>query len=234
MRTMKKSRETSPTARKVAKDVFTIPNLISVTGAALAIHGSEKIDTAEGLAECAVGRLADVLDGKVARMTGQTSNFGAALDATTDKIVMAKILYEMNKKELAPKYVLGTVALLNSINAGATGVANLRSKEKAETRPTKSGKVGLAMETAALVAYAAAELADKRTDNPKPVKLLRKLGAGAFAASLPFAAHATCTYIKRAINGNAEKEDPEEPRQIADVNRSLGSMAMLRHLSGRS
>lgn len=234
MRTMKKARKASPVARKVAKDVFTIPNLISVTGAALAIHGSNKIDTAEGLAECAVGRLADILDGKVARMTGQTSNFGAALDATTDKIVMAKILYEMNKKGLAPKYVLSTVALLNSINAMATGIANLRSDEKAETRPTKSGKVGLAMETAALVAYAAAELADKRTDNPKPAKLLRKLGAGAFAASLPFAAHATCTYIKRAINGNAEKEDPEEPRQIIDANRSLGSMAMLRHLSGRS
>lgn len=228
---MKKAREASPVARKVAKDVFTIPNLISVTGAALAIHGSEKIDTAEGLTECAVGRLADVLDGKVARMTGQTSNFGAALDATTDKIVMAKILYEMNKKELAPKHVLGTVALLNSINAVATGIANLRSKEKAETRPTKSGKVGLAMETAALVSYAAAELADKRTDNPKPAKLLRKLGAGAFAASLPFAVHATHTYIKRAINSDAEKE---KPRQIADVNRSLGSMAMLRRLSGRS
>ena len=228
---MKKAREASPTVRKVAKDVFTIPNLISVTGAALAIHGSKKIDTTEGLTECAVGRLADVLDGKVARMTGQTSNTGAALDATTDKIVMAKILYEMNKKELAPKYVLGTVALLNSINAVATGIANLRSDEKAETRPTKSGKVGLAMETAALVAYAAAELADKRTDNPKPAKLLRKLGATAFAASLPFAVHATCTYIKRAINGNAEKE---ETCQIIDVNRSLGSMAMLRHLSGRS
>ena len=231
MRTMKKAREASPVAHKIAKDIFTVPNLISVTGAALAIHGSEKIDTAEGLAECAVGRLADVLDGKVARMTGQTSNFGAALDATTDKIVMAKILYEMNKKGLAPKHVLGTVALLNSINAMATGIANLRSDEKAETRPTKSGKVGLAMETAALVAYSAAELADKRTDNPKPAKLLRKLGAGAFAASLPFAAHATCTYIKRAINGDAEKE---KQRQIADVNRSLGSMAMLGHLSGRS
>ena len=231
---MKKARETSPTARKVAKDVFTIPNLISVTGAALAIHGSKKIDTAEGLAECAVGRLADVLDGKVARMTGQTSNFGAALDATTDKIVMAKILYEMNKKELAPKKVLGIIATLNSINALATGIANLRSDEKAETRPTKSGKVGLAIETAALVAYAAAELADKRTDNPKPAKLLRKLGAAAFAASLPFAVHATHTYIKRAIKGDAEKEKPEEPRQIADVNRSLGSMAMLCRLSGRS
>lgn len=231
MRTMKKVREVSPTARKVAKDIFTVPNLISVTGAALVMHGSEKIDTAEGLSECAVGRLADVLDGIVARMTGQTSNTGAALDATTDKIVMAKILYEMNKKGLAPKHVLGTVAVLNSINAAATGIANLRSDEKAETRPTKSGKVGLAMETAALVAYAAAELVDKRTDSPKPAKLLRKLGAGAFAASLPFAVHATHTYIKRAINGNAEKE---EPRQIIDANRSLGSMAMLRCLSGRS
>ena len=231
MRNMKKGRETSPTARKVAKDVFTIPNSISMIGAALVMHGSKKIDTAKGLAECAVGRLADVLDGKVARMTGQTSNTGATLDATTDKIVMAKILYEMNKKELAPKYVLGTVAILNSINAVATGIANLRSEEKAETRPTKSGKVGLAMETAALVAYAAAELADKRTDSPKPAKLLRKLGAGAFAASLPFAVHATCTYIKRAINGNAEKE---EPRQIIDADRSFRSMEMLRHLSGRS
>ena len=203
---MKKAREVFPTVRKVAKDVFTIPNFISVTGATLAMRGSEEIDTAKGLAECAVGRLADVLDGKVARMTGQTSNFGAALDATTDKIVMAKILYEMDKKRLAPKYVLGTVAVLNSINAMATGIANLRSDEKAETRPTKSGKVGLAMETAALVAYAAAELVDKRTDNPKPAKLLRKLGAGAFAASLPFAVHATHTYIKRAINGKENQK----------------------------
>ncbi len=203
---MKKAREASPTVCKVAKDVFTIPNSISMIGAALVMHGSKKIDTAEGLAECAVGRLADVLDGKVARMTGQTSNFGAALDATTDKIVMAKILYEMNKKGLAPKYALGTVAVLNSINAMATGIANLRSKEKAETRPTKSGKVGLAMETAALVAYAAAELVDKRTDNSKPAEILRELGAGAFAASLPFAVHATHTYIKRAINGKENQK----------------------------
>lgn len=233
MRTMKKSRETSPTARKVAKDVFTIPNLISVTGAALAIHGSEEIDTPEGLAKCAVGRLADVLDGKVARMTGQTSNFGAALDATTDKIVMAKILYEMYKKGLAPKHVLGIVALLNSINAGVTGITNLRSDKKAETRPTKSGKLAMAGETVTLISYIAAHVAEQ-DKNPKLAKLLRKLGAGAFAASLPFAVHATHTYIKRAINGDVKKEKPEEPRQITDVNRTLGSMAMLGRLSGRS
>jgi len=230
MRNMKKGRETSPTVSKVAKDVFTIPNFISMTGAALAIRGSEKIDKAEGLVECAVGRLADVLDGKVARMTGQTSNFGAALDATTDKIVMAKILYEMNKKGLAPKHVLGIVATLNLINAGATGIANLRSDEKGETRPTKSGKLAMAGETVTLISYIAAHIAEQ-DKNPKLAEILRKLGAGAFAASLPFAAHATCTYIKRAINGDSEKE---KPRQIADVKRSLGSMAMLGRLSGRS
>lgn len=227
---MKKGRETSPTVSKVTKDVFTIPNFISMTGAALAIHGSEKIDTAEGLVECAVGRLADVLDGKVARTTGQTSNFGAALDATTDKIVMAKILYEMNKKGLAPKHVLGIVATLNLINTGATGIANLRSDEKGETRPTKSGKLAMAGETVTLISYIAAHIAEQ-DKNPKLAEILRKLGAGAFAASLPFAAHATCTYIKRAINGDSEKE---KPRQIADVNRSLGSMAILGRLSGRS
>ena len=227
---MKKGRETSPTVSKVAKDVFTIPNFISMTGAALAIRGSEKIDKAEGLVECAVGRLADVLDGKVARMTGQTSNFGAALDATTDKIVMAKILYEMNKKGLAPKHVLGIVATLNLINAGATGIANLRSDEKGETRPTKSGKLAMAGETVTLISYIAAHIAEQ-DKNPKLAEILRKLGAGAFAASLPFAAHATCTYIKRAINGDSEKE---KQRQIADVNRSLGSMAILGRLSGRS
>ena len=230
MRNMNKGRETSPTVSKVAKDVFTIPNFISMTGAALAIRGSEKIDKAEGLVECAVGRLADVLDGKVARMTGQTSNFGAALDATTDKIVMAKILYEMNKKGLAPKHVLGIVATLNLINAGATGIANLRSDEKGETRPTKSGKLAMAGETVTLISYIAAHIAEQ-DKNPKLAEILRKLGAGAFAASLPFAAHATCTYIKRAINGDSEKE---KPRQIADVNRSLGSMAILGRLSGRS
>ena len=227
---MKKGRETSPTVRKVAKDVFTIPNSISMIGAALVMHGSEKIDKPEGLAECAVGRLADVLDGKIARMTGQTSNFGAALDATTDKIVMAKILYEMYKKGLAPKKVLVAVAAPNLINAIATGIANLRSDEKGETRPTKSGKLAMAGETVTLISYIAAHIAEQ-DKNPKLAKILRKLGAGAFAASLPFAAHATCTYIKRAINDNAEKE---KPRQIADVNRSLGSMAMLGRLSGRS
>ena len=230
---MKTSRESSNRANKIAKDVFTIPNAITLTGGILAWRGAEELNNPCGLSKAALGRLLDIIDGPVSRLTGQTSDVGAALDAITDKIVMAKILYEMNKKELAPKYVLGTVAILNSINAAATGIANLRSDEKAETRPTKSGKLAIAGETVALISYIAAHIAEQ-DKNPKLADILRKLGAGAFAASLLPAVHATCTYIERAINGNAEKEKPKEPCQITDVNRTLGSMAMLGRLSGRS
>ena len=227
---MKTSRESSNRANKIAKDVFTIPNAITLTGGILAWRGAEELNNPCGLSKAALGRLLDIIDGPVSRLTGQTSDVGAALDAITDKIVMAKILHEMNKKELAPEKVIDTVTVLNLINALATGIANLRSDEKAETRPTKSGKLAMAGETVTLISYIAAHIAEQ-DKNPKLAKLLRKLGAGAFAASLPFAAHATCTYIKRALNGDSEKE---KPRQIADVNRSLGSMAMLGRLSGRS
>jgi hypothetical protein len=227
---METSRESSNRANKIAKDVFTIPNAITLTGGILAWRGAEELNNPCGLSKAALGRLLDIIDGPVSRLTGQTSDVGAALDAITDKIVMAKILHKLHEEEIVPEEFLVSIATSNLANAIATGIANLRSDKKAETRPTKSGKLAMAGETVTLISYIAAHIAEQ-DKNPKLAKLLRKLGAAAFAASLPFAAHATCTYIKRAVKGNAEKE---KPRQISDVKRTLGSMAMLRHLSGRS
>ena len=227
---METSRESSNRANKIAKDVFTIPNAITLTGGILAWRGAEELNNPCGLSKAALGRLLDIIDGPVSRLTGQTSDVGAALDAITDKIVMAKILHKLHEEEIVPEEFLVSIAASNLANAIATGIANLRSDKKAETRPTKSGKLAMAGETVTLISYIAAHIAEQ-DKNPKLAKILRKLGAGAFAASLPFAAHATCTYIKRAINDNAEKE---KPRQIADVNRSLGSMAILGRLSGHS
>lgn len=227
---METSRESSNRANKIAKDVFTIPNAITLTGGILAWRGAEELNNPCGLSKAALGRLLDIIDGPVSRLTGQTSDVGAALDAITDKIVMAKILHKLHEEEIVPEEFLVSIATSNLANAIATGIANLRSDKKAETRPTKSGKLAMAGETVTLISYIAAHIAEQ-DKNPKLAKLLRKLGAAAFAASLPFAAHATCTYIKRAVKGNAEKE---KPRQISDVKRSLGSMAMLGRLSGRS
>lgn len=191
------------------KDIVTIPNAMSLVGGKLTWDGAENLEEVSGLVRVIIGRSIDVADGAVARATGQTSNVGAAVDAITDKVVTLKLLYEMLKKGAAPKSVIGTIALLNTINAAATGIANYRSKHKGETRPTTSGKLAMAGETLALFAYASAYTAEQNGEL-KLAKTLRKIGHAAFIASLPLAAHASWTYIKRAISGgNSDDDTPE-------------------------
>ena len=191
------------------KDIVTIPNAMSLEGGKLTWEGAENLEHVSGLAQVITGRTLDVADGAVARATGQTSDVGAAVDAITDKVVTLKLLYEMLKKGAAPKSVIGTIAVLNTTNAIATGIAKLRSKHKRETRPTKSGKLAMAGETLALFAYAGAHTAEQN-GKPRLAKIFRMIGRTAFVASLPLAAHASCTYIKRAIfGGNSDEDTPE-------------------------
>ena len=188
------------------KDIVTIPNAMSLVGGKLTWDGAENLEEVSGLVRVIIGRTLDVADGAVARATGQTSNVGAAVDAITDKVVTLKLLYEMLKKGAAPKSVIGTIAVLNTINAIATGITNYRSKHKGETRPTTSGKLAMAGETLALFAYARAYTAEQNGES-KLAKTLRRVGRAAFIASLPPAAHASCTYIKRAIFGSNSDDD---------------------------
>ena len=67
---------------------------MSLAGAVLAWRGAKRINTTAGVAQVVAGRLIDTLDGTVARQTGQTSNFGAIVDAGLDKTTTAKLLYE--------------------------------------------------------------------------------------------------------------------------------------------
>ncbi len=80
-------------------DIPTIPNAMSIAGAVLAWRGAKRIDTAAGIAQVAAGRFIDVLDGIVARKTGQTSDFGALLDTGLDKATTAIILREIKNKK---------------------------------------------------------------------------------------------------------------------------------------
>ena len=182
---------------------------MSLAGGKLTWDGAENLESVSGLAQVIIGRSIDVADGAVARATGQTSNVGAAVDAITDKVVTLKLLYEMLKKGAAPKSVIGTIAVLNTTNAIATGIAKLRGKHKGETRPTKSGKLAMAGETLALFAYASAYTAE-HNDKSELAETLRTVGRTAFVASLPLAAHASWTYIKRAISGGNGDDDTSE------------------------
>ena len=169
---------------------------MTAVGGVLTWSGASTLEEPSGLAKVVVGRSLDALDGIVARKTGQTSDFGASLDAGIDKIVTAKLAGEMWRKNAAPKGVLSTIALFHTMNAGATLFASVRHNN-ASTRPTKSGKLAMAAETAALFAYAGAYTAE-HAGKPGLAKHLRTLGKGAFLASLPGAVHSTATYINRA------------------------------------
>ena len=67
-----KSRERIPRFNP-RTNILTIPNAMSVAGAVLALRGAKRIDTTAGIAQVAAGRFIDVLDGIVARKTGQSA-----------------------------------------------------------------------------------------------------------------------------------------------------------------
>jgi phosphatidylglycerophosphate synthase len=151
-------------------DIPTLPNLISTAGVAMALHGSVAVDTPRGVAEASIGRVLDLVDGKVARATGQTSEFGAAVDATFDKLGMAAIVAGEYYHEVAPRPVLGAILVRNVINARATTVAVNKQPDEV-MNSTRNGKRAIFFENVALGFYAFANLADERS--PRAAKVMR-------------------------------------------------------------
>ena len=177
------------------KHIPTIPNAMSAVGALLACKGAEHLGSYQGLVATVAGRSLDVLDGPVARATGQTSNFGAVVDASLDKIATAKILYELVKKDAIPREITALLGASQAVNALATAVTMAKHPGK-PIRPTKSGKLALAGETLSMFSYALASAAE-HSGHEKVAAYSRAVGAAAFAAALPLATHATYSYVKQ-------------------------------------
>lgn len=177
-------------------DVLTIPNAMSIAGAVLAWRGAKRIDTATGIAQVAAGRFIDVLDGVVARKTGQTSDFGALLDAGLDKATTAIILREIKNKDLAPTEVIAAITAFNGINAVASAKTIVEAGDET-VRPEISGKLALALETSSLLAHLLGSRLET-TGQSQLAKVARGIGNLAFAVSLPLAVKSTLSYIERA------------------------------------
>lgn len=136
-----KSRERIPRFNP-RTDIPTIPNAMSIAGAVLAWRGAKHIDTTTtGVAQVAAGRFIDVLDGIVARKTGQTSDFGALLDAGLDKAVTAIILYEIKSKNLAPTEIIAAITAFNGINAVASAKTIVEAGDET-VRPGNLWQIG--------------------------------------------------------------------------------------------
>ncbi len=190
-----KSREKIPRFNP-RTDIPTIPNAMSIAGAVLAWRGAKRIDTAAGIAQVAAGRFIDVLDGIVARKTGQTSDFGALLDAGLDKAVTAIILYAIKSKNLAPTEIIAAITAFNGINAVASAKTIVEAGDET-VRPEISGKLALALETSSLLAHLVGSRLET-TGQGQLARVARGIGNLAFAVSLPLAFKSTLSYVKRA------------------------------------
>ena len=142
-------------------DVLTVPNAISAVGLGLVLKGSARADTGWGISLTVAGRLLDLLDGKVARMLDQSSQFGAGVDAAFDKAGVLAIGVNEWRYRIAPRPALLAIAAQNTINLAATAISTRLSGDE-ELVPVKDGKSAMAYQNGALGAYAVAALLRRR------------------------------------------------------------------------
>lgn len=181
------------------EDVMSPANAISAVGFGLTVLGTAHVDRLSGVAMIGVGRTLDLVDGYVARRT-HTSEFGAVVDATFDKLGMAAILIQGYRHEVAPDAVLGLIAAFNVVNA----VANVYTDRKgAEAKTSKSGKYGMFGQNVAIGGFA---LANALGGNAA----LELVGTAAFVGSLPSATKASYDYTKHALK--ARRTPPKSHR----------------------
>lgn len=177
-------------------DVATLPNAISAAGFGLVIAGVHRgMDTPLGTGLVVAGRIMDVVDGAVARHTGQMSEFSAGVDASFDKLGMLAIVSDLARKEITPGWVTAGMVAQNSANTAATFMAKYKHPDR-EYRPEPVGKLAMAAQGASLASYTMGNLLKERA--PRTAKIFRGAGhALAGAGIVHYGLPATQKYFER-------------------------------------
>lgn len=177
-------------------EIVTEANAISAAGFGLVTAGIHRgMDTPLGAALVFAGRALDVVDGAVARCTGKTSEFGAALDASLDKLGMLAIVSHLSEKNIIPDWVAAGMIAQNTANTAATLAAQSKHPETRQA-PDPVGKLAMAAQGASLASYTVGNLLKERA--PRVATIFRFTGhmlasAGIVRYGLP----ATKKYIER-------------------------------------
>jgi CDP-diacylglycerol--glycerol-3-phosphate 3-phosphatidyltransferase len=113
---------TQPLAKLLARISFITPNSITCVGFLVTLGAAGLIATRHLFAAGWVVLLAgflDILDGALARHTGQVTRFGAILDSTVDRLSEAALLFGILifslREQLALEIVLVCLALIGSM-----------------------------------------------------------------------------------------------------------------------
>lgn len=166
-----------------AKDLLQLPTAITAVSFAAVLEGSRRIDTREGKALIAAGRLGDVVDGFVARKFNMSSDAGAIADVVADKLGMLAIGTGMWRHDIAPKPLLLAMAAKHTVNSGATLINGLGDHQKRAIRPPKSGKYSMAADNLSLLSFA---LADGLEAGSAGYRVARGLGWAAAGVGMAF------------------------------------------------
>ena len=170
---------------KITKaDVFSLANLVSLIGLALTILGSLNVHSLAGVLLIGLGRFIDLFDGKVARAT-HSSRFGAAVDATFDKIGLGFLVPAIWIAHIAPYWLLVYIIVQNLLNVVFSLIASAR---KAKPTSSKFGKHAMFFQQISLGFYALGNTIDFR-----PFTII---GLIIGVASIYWAVQATYGYFK--------------------------------------
>ena len=170
---------------KITKhDLFSPANAISLIGLSLTIIGSINVHSLAGVLLIGLGRFIDLFDGKVARAT-HSSRFGAAVDATFDKIGLAFLVPAIWIAHIAPYWLLVYIIVQNVLNVIFSLIA---SAKKAKPSSSRFGKHAMFFQQISLGFYALGNTIDFR-----PFTIL---GLIIGIASMYWAVQATYGYAK--------------------------------------
>lgn len=138
--------------RITKQTVLTLPNAVSIAGFILVVAGCIWLDSWAGFALVVVGRLLDMVDGRLARSTHHASRFGAALDATLDKFAGLAIIIAVLLHGMAPAWAMIAIVIQNLLNGIATAWAMRRHPDR-RFLPSTAGKYAMAVQNLALAAF---------------------------------------------------------------------------------
>ena len=198
--------------RQVIDQLLTIPNAVSIASYKAVRYGTRHMGTPKRLQAIIYGRLGDLADGGLARLLDQSTQAGAMIDATLDKVAIAHIMGKAWTCRAAPRDQIATIAATHGINFIATTLAAYRQPH-ATWRPERAGKYGMALDNLCLLLHIAGytaeqmlERGDMRQFTPKQLAhasdALHSLGTFAFHAGRPFSVVGSSSYIERAFSGS--------------------------------
>lgn len=173
--------------------IVTPANAITLLGNVLTFGGLVAISKERprlGLSAIVLGRLADVVDGKVAHATGTKSPLGEALDAGFDKVQAVVAIPVMLRADIVPRLEASIIGSQQLLMAGATVVAKLRGKE---IHPRLEGKLATAAAWGSLVSYGYAEATESVVST-----IFEAIGFASLVAATSFGAHAIAGYAQDA------------------------------------